>query len=1313
MSDQDKSTPAESASEKLESEGSGAGEKEGSKGKGGKSRRRWKIAGFSFLGVLVVLALVVFVLPTPLARYIIESQLEELGIQHDGVDSVKIDLWNSEVAAGPIRFRSGEADDGQIGGAGFRYSFENLFEKRAFIEEFFLRGIELVVKRHEDGSMTLNGIDLAQFAAEEAAAEAEKPEPEAEEGSGFGLGIGSFTFEDSTLVFEDLTGGAVAMELQHLTITDFRSWEPEVPSRLTMESRVNDISVKWEGTATPFADTLEVQLQTTMREGTIDKIARFTGPTGLSRQEGFFESDVAYNFTLFGDGRLEGTIKGEFRFLDIDIATEDGASVAVDKAVLDLDLVKEVVPEGATTLGGGLTLGVDALSVQGPAGEVIALNDVAFQLEELNFTQLAEQRSSAILDALEQEVGSDAAAAKTVVELLLVQAEAFALQALRHEMEIDGSPAISAASGLFSLPGTEGGPAQEIRFTNFSAGAPGVDSQTIPNGWTVTAAFEASLEQAWAGAAGQEQSSGVTATGGSLTAGSIAVETTTESGTSITFDVASGLEQVELKDPAGMALSLAKVSAGTPGMTVEGQGGEGHIRGPVELGLESIDSRLPSEDGDLTLSSQAIRFASEDFDIAGGESLSLALSAGLDFAQLALGKEGAQPLALALEAGRIDLSALKIDPLGPGAAVDARLVTKLSNLELALGADDKGQQLTLKEAEIGLEGLQVATAEGVRLALAAGSALRSNDLQLETAEGQRVSLPEAELGLDRLEMTAGEALNLDLAGAAELRGTQVTLPMTNGDELTAKVAQVKLGELQTALAGEALQIATEIAVRDIAVRTDAELPQVIDVAGVTVTGLKIDPAEAIEISAVAVDQLQAEITDAIAALGGAPAPEEAATEEEGAEGEKTEDATEEEAQEEEVAEEAAPAKSTTPEAAPQATSGPAFRLGEATISSGSVIKVTDTSVEPPMKIEIAIETAKVGPLDTGAPETKTDIDLGTAINQEAGLKVLGWASPLLASPDFDLQTDVSKFPLPPFSPYVSSAVGLNIDSGNLDAVVNAKAQGGALDGQIDVLVDELFLEPVSEEIDKEFESNYGISANFATGILKDDEGKIDLGFPVSGSLEEPQIDYSEVISKAIGGAMASLFPLNWFGDDGSSFEILPATFDPGTAVLTEQGEEAGDEIGKILVGKPQLPVRVCGKATAGDLIVLRGGVPPEPLPTTEEEIEEAEAEAEEEGEATLETEGESGEATAAEATAGEETAGEETAGEGTEAAAAPPLAKPDQQEIDQLLELALQRGQVMRDYLTQAHGINAERMSECRTSYSIDDGKAPRAEFRF
>jgi hypothetical protein len=75
----------------------------------------------------------------------------------------------------------------------------------------------------------------------------------------------------------------------------------------------------------------------------------------------------------------------------------------------------------------------------------------------------------------------------------------------------------------------------------------------------------------------------------------------------------------------------------------------------------------------------------------------------------------------------------------------------------------------------------------------------------------------------------------------------------------------------------------------------------------------------------------------------------------------------------------------------------------------------------------------------------------------------------------------------------------------------------------------------------------------------------------------------------------------------------------------------------------------------------------------------------------------------------------DTAATADSTAAAPPqeIAKPSEQEIEKLLALAGDRGVAIRQYLEATYGIDPTRVPECRTAYSIEDGKSPRAEFQF
>ena len=69
------------------------------------------------LGVIIVLVtaflgLLVFYAPRYVARYLIASELDELGIDHEGVETLTINLWTGELWLGPVRFGTGPSARG-------------------------------------------------------------------------------------------------------------------------------------------------------------------------------------------------------------------------------------------------------------------------------------------------------------------------------------------------------------------------------------------------------------------------------------------------------------------------------------------------------------------------------------------------------------------------------------------------------------------------------------------------------------------------------------------------------------------------------------------------------------------------------------------------------------------------------------------------------------------------------------------------------------------------------------------------------------------------------------------------------------------------------------------------------------------------------------------------------------------------------------------------------------------------------------------------------------------------------------------------
>ncbi len=1203
-----------------------------------KASRRRRLAtrlGIGAGALLVLFVLVVFVLPTPLARYVIESQLEDLGIQHDGIDTVDIDLWNSEVRAGPVTFRSGEAQDGQIGETGFDYSFGELFEGHAFVQTFYLRGVDIYVARLENGAIEINGINLQDLAASDA--ESAAPEEEEEEGAGFGYGGESFEFSDSRLVFEDLSGGTLTMELDRLTLERLRSWTPEEPTSFTFEGRLNEIEISLDGTIVPLGDPLEFTLNSRTKGITLDRVARFIGPTGLARQSGSVDSEVSYDYEIHRDGRVAGTVDGSYRFNGFDVATETGETVSLDEAILKVDLIQELRPDGSASARGQLNLTGGRLLFSNQPGDALEVGALEFTLDSLDLEKGAEKRER-LWQAVEAAEASASEAAPSIVELLIGWARKLGQDALLHHLSLDAQPAVTLQEVLLRTAARDGQPSQELRFDEASLRLGDVASEAFNAGWRAKGALDTVIS----GLRVALQDGSAEATLAALRVDSQAIDfNVTRQETKLVFDLAVGLEKLAAKDGRGGALDLSRLSLATDGFEIGETAEREDASGPVALGLEGLAATLTGEDGDLALRGESLALNLSPLTLAGKQGEAGRVTGSLELKGLSLERDGETPLTFSLAETRSELQDISVAPLDAQAVVEGGLATSLSGIALTAGKDTEAVSLSLETLENQVTGLRAA-------------------------------------GFD------SETPSVTLANETGLSGLTARLPLPGGESVEATVAslQAPLSELGYSEGNVLAKGAVEVS--GIAARTGGEAAQTLDLASLSIAGLDGDSAQGVAVERIALGRLDAKLALPLPGRAAAattetadatPAPAETGTQ---------------------------PEAGTEPAATESGAAGPPrfdrqFKLGEFTLAPGSTVEITDRSVEPPLQASVTLEELKAGPIDTAAPETHTDLALALSVNEASKIRLQGWAAPLKAKPDFELTSDVEGLALPVLSSYAAKATGMNIESGDLFAGITAKSAAGDLDGAIDLKIDDLFVTPLDDEQAEKLKADIGLPVGFAVSILKDSEGVIAFNLPLGGTVEAPEVDYSEAVDKAISGAMASVFPTNWFGPDGNTFEMQPAPFAPGTAELTAAGMEVADQMGDIFANKPGISIRACGRAGRADLVALRGG-DPEDLPELSDDT-----------------------VVPAGAPADRDSSEAEVPAEAV-AALQPPdkgiapamdVAAPSDQEVEALLGLATERGTAVRKYLEAKYGIAPDQIPECRTAYSIEDGKPPRAEFQF
>jgi uncharacterized protein involved in outer membrane biogenesis len=117
----------------------------------------------------------------------------------------------------------------------------------------------------------------------------------------------------------------------------------------------------------------------------------------------------------------------------------------------------------------------------------------------------------------------------------------------------------------------------------------------------------------------------------------------------------------------------------------------------------------------------------------------------------------------------------------------------------------------------------------------------------------------------------------------------------------------------------------------------------------------------------------------------------------------------------------------------------------------------------------------------------------------------------------DIKTVFRNVEMTNLTPYAATFAGRKIASGKLSLDLEYKIKQRQLLGENQIVMDKLTLgERVESPTAKD------LPLDLAIAILQDSDGKIDLGLPVSGSLDDPQFSYGQIVWKAIGNILTKI-----------------------------------------------------------------------------------------------------------------------------------------------------------------------------------------------
>lgn len=347
-----------------------------------------------------------------------------------------------------------------------------------------------------------------------------------------------------------------------------------------------------------------------------------------------------------------------------------------------------------------------------------------------------------------------------------------------------------------------------------------------------------------------------------------------------------------------------------------------------------------------------------------------------------------------------------------------------------------------------------------------------------------------------------------------------------------------------------------------------------------------------------------------------------------------------------------------------------FRIEGIHLTGDNAIDMQDLSVKPDFRSRLTLSDAVIGALDSARPEQDTPVSIRGRTGKHSRISVKGTLRPFAARPTLKLDSHLAGIALTELSSYTAAMLGYELKSGDLDADSSIRIDNGVMDGRNRLTLRALAVAPVDNAAREQLDSQLSLPLGTALDMLRDKHDTIKLDLPVSGDIDSPNFDISDVVNTAVSkalkkasltyltlalqpyGALISIAKLA--GEAAAKVRLAPVDFGPGSAEQRQGSHDYLDKVAGILASRPELNIKVCGVANESDRATL------------------------------------SAQATATQA--------EKPAGKQGEKAGDKPPVEPVRIGDAQLLDLASRRAEAVTDYLVTRHAVDASRLVDCQPS---------------
>jgi len=250
--------------------------------------------------------------------------------------------------------------------------------------------------------------------------------------------------------------------------------------------------------------------------------------------------------------------------------------------------------------------------------------------------------------------------------------------------------------------------------------------------------------------------------------------------------------------------------------------------------------------------------------------------------------------------------------------------------------------------------------------------------------------------------------------------------------------------------------------------------------------------------------------------------------------------------------------------------GMPVRIREVEVVDGTM-DFADFSVQPNFAAAIGSLNGVITGMSTD-PNSSATVKLDGKVSEFSPVLIAGTIQPFAYERFTDITLKFENISLPVFNPYSGKFAGYNIAKGKLFTDLHYQIDNRKLEAQHKIRIDQL---EWGEATASKEEAT--LPVKFATSLLKDADGVINLEIPVSGTIDDPSFRIGPIVwqviknilTKAVTAPFKALGALFKGAEDAQFVD-----FAPGSAVLDPAAAENLGALGKSLAPKPDLRLEV-------------------------------------------------------------------------------------------------------------------------------------------